>query len=189
MAEIDSRLPWRDEFEFCSTDSLELAAQEFARKSVANGLVRQDKQNDLVVALVRSGLYYRLGLTVNKAITSNKASSEAWRRSGDNAAADLLKLPARSRPKIYAFQGLIWVMADAWEFFGLEPKPPAYDPSKRADRDSQFSRVCKDWIQILREIDSPLDGLLRKPVRRALPLPTRSVFRRVLDQRRKASGT
>lgn len=194
MAEIESCLPQREEFEFYSTDSLECAADQFAGEIVADGIVSPDQHDNLAVALVRSGLYCLLGLAVNEEVLKNEAREKYWQRKGHGIKARTLMRPPGNRPKEYGFQGLIWVLANAWEFFGLKPKPPADDPCGNAERDSPFSKVCKEWYRRVVEIDtastSPLDKvLISRSVRRRPPAPKRSVFRRVLNERKKSLGT
>ncbi|MCZ6859586.1 MAG: hypothetical protein O7I42_04805 [Alphaproteobacteria bacterium] len=184
MGKIEDHLPWREEIDLLDTGfikgetltspgRLDDAAGKYADDVIENGNVTPGQRDELITALRRAGLFYYFGDAVTLGIASNKETAKTWRRAGHKIAADLLKPRPKHRPKQYFDQGLIWVMADAWEYFGHEAKSPAYHPGTRTrqqgDYPNEFVQFCEGWIRVI------------DPDRRGMP--KRTLYRRVLDQR------
>ena len=182
MGKIEDHLPWCEEIDLLDTGfikgetltfpgRLDDTGGKYADDVIEKGNITPDQRDELITALKRAALFYFFGESANRKIANNKETAKTWRRAGHGVAADLLKLRPKHRPKQYFDQGLIWVMADAWEYFGHEAKPPAHHPV-HGDYASEFSRFCEGWIK---NID---------PDRR-LWAPKRNVYRRVLGERDK----
>ena len=180
LGKIEDHLPWREEIDLLDTGfikgetltfpgRLDDAAGKYADDVIENGNVTPGQRDELITALRRAALFYYFGDAVTLGIASNKETAKSWRRAGHKIAANLLKPRPKHRPPQYFDQGLIWVMADTWEYFGHEAKSPASHPD-HVNYSNEFSRFCAGWIE---KID---------PGRR-LWAPKRSLYRRVLGER------
>ncbi len=188
MGEIKDHLPWRDGLDLFESESLDAAAVDYADQIIKKGVLRANYRQDLIAALRRAGLWYLFGRYVGPGIASNKERAKAWREAGYEEAARLLKLRSRGQPPRYGEQALIWVMTDAWEYFGLNPGTAS--GRGMGDEQSPFQRTCKGWIQAIEKIpryrDQPqafdhLPGKNPKPP----PPPSRSVYRDTRKRRTK----
>jgi len=165
------RLPWSSVLELYERLLDSKIIDGYAGRVIDEFGFDSDSRVDLIAALRISALYYHFGASSNKKIATNRFLAQKWQREGHVEQAAHLRLPPPNRPKQYSDQGLIWVLADAWEQMGRKVGT-AFDWRINRDHQSPFARFCNGWIK---QID---------PGRRAMP--SRSVYRRVLDQRLKA---
>lgn len=191
MGEIKDHLPWRDGLDLFESESLDAAAVDYADQIIKKGVFKPNCRQDLIAALRRAGLWYLFGRNARAGIASNRERAKAWREAGYEDAARLLKLRSRGQPPRYGEQALIWVMTDAWEYFGLNPGT-AYGRGV-GNKESPFQRTCKGWIQAIEKIpryrDQPqafdhLPGKKPKPA----PPPSRRVYRDTRKRRTKQKG-
>ncbi len=188
MAKIEDHLPWRPDLEFVEEGWLESAAQEYADHVIEKTLAKPAERDELIVALVRAGLYFLFGLAGNEAMCRNKKTTKKLRQEGDKEFADLLKVNPRNRPPVFSNRGLIWVMADAWEYFGRKPRKPAWDPRTEKDTDPDFRQICGGWIRrikeyLLAERQVSLAAILQQeePPMPPIAPPGRKTYRDTLD--------